>query len=605
MAHIYSRASMVISWLGPADRDSDHAVPLMKRLLSLEYFNDPSVHPQDSESSVPKRESLTAHDTAVLDSIAGEQYESLTRFLARQYFFRCWVLQEVMLAHRICMLCGTVIVDFSELRKVASLVSWIKKHRFHDAIEQALALPIRPNRYFNHERAILELYQNRSRLLHQHANQEQRLPFTFEQLLNLARMSRCGNPKDKIFALLGIVPSRAFGIVADYNKTTEQVYVDAIKRLIQYTKSFDCLSWVTDHSARKFSAFPSWVGEFGDDAYQSELAFTSTGYNASWGSKLGEVDINSGDDHVLGARGVKIDHLVELAEPWEWHTMRLRFDPRWITITLKLPKTYLPTGQTRGEALITTLVADEVDHRPLNHQHDMDQFKNVVRRLTSAAVVRHLHYISFYAEPEQRVAAFGNNTLKVLEDLEKLSQDDDTGFLTSWAEVWHTEQHSCTCNADMSHFDISIASLPLRSPDPECPYIADFDPPKPGSHPYRSSIADRIARVKNGVSDSSAKLYTRDYHYSRAIEKHARFRRLARTGKGYLGLVPASSEIGDAVWLLQGASVPFVLRKAEQTVPDRTEEDTWKVMGDAYIHGAMQGEVWQDVKDQLVDIDLV
>jgi hypothetical protein len=59
------------------------------------------------------------------------------------------------------------------------------------------------------------------------------------------------------------------------------------------------------------------------------------------------------------------------------------------------------------------------------------------------------------------------------------------------------------------------------------------------------------------------------------------------------------------VWLLQGASVPYVLRGTGKLAGDEGTGSVWEVVGDAYVHGVMQGEIWKDVKDQLVDIELV
>jgi hypothetical protein len=605
MAQIYSKASLVVSWLGPADKDSDQALPLIQRLNKLRCFDDMQRHRQCSRYSDFMERNLSEEDTTEIDSIHSKQYESLTRFLARQYFFRCWVLQEVMLARRICMLCGTDIVDFADLQRVALLVAWIKKHRFHDPIGQALALPIKPNRHYDHEKAILELFQDRWRLLHKPATQEQTLPFTFEQLLALARISGCENPKDKIFALLGIVPRGAFGLTADYNKTTEQVYVEALRRLIQETRNLNCLSWVTDRLVRKFPDFPTWVGEFEDKAYQSELAFASVGHNATLGSELDVLTIAPENSRLLRVRGARIDHIVELAEPWEWHAGRLQFDPRWNTLTLKLPNIYSPMGKTRGEALVTTLAANHVDHLPLDHQPNMDHFKHVVRRLTCGAVIRHLHNLFYYSDTTKPKMAYDDTAFSILRDVDMLSEGDNTGFITSWDEVRHAEQQSCTCKANLSHTNAGHTTLPRPPLNPTCPYIADLNRPDPRSHPYKTSISDRISRLGAAASDPDITRNWKDHNYGSAINRQSQFRRLARTRNGYLGLVPTSCEVGDAVWLLQGANVPYVLRNAGQPTSDGETGRVWKVMGDAYIHGAMQGEVWKDVKDQLVDIELI
>lgn len=76
-------------------------------------------------------------------------------------------------------------------------------------------------------------------------------------------------------------------------------------------------------------------------------------------------------------------------------------------------------------------------------------------------------------------------------------------------------------------------------------------------------------------------------------------RRLFVTKKGYLGVGPLSARAGDAVYVLSGGHVPFVLRKAPQT----GEDHAWTLIGDCYVHGVMQGEAlgregfaWTDVR---------
>ena len=59
-------------------------------------------------------------------------------------------------------------------------------------------------------------------------------------------------------------------------------------------------------------------------------------------------------------------------------------------------------------------------------------------------------------------------------------------------------------------------------------------------------------------------------------------RRMIMTAEGRIGLVPAETQQWDVVCLL-GLDVPFVLRKVD--------EDMYIVIGEAYIHGAMDGEI--------------
>lgn len=63
-------------------------------------------------------------------------------------------------------------------------------------------------------------------------------------------------------------------------------------------------------------------------------------------------------------------------------------------------------------------------------------------------------------------------------------------------------------------------------------------------------------------------------------------RTMIMTGKRYIGLVPASSRVGDRIAILKGGAVPFVLRQAA--------DGCWALVGECYVHGIMHGEVFDE-----------
>lgn len=73
------------------------------------------------------------------------------------------------------------------------------------------------------------------------------------------------------------------------------------------------------------------------------------------------------------------------------------------------------------------------------------------------------------------------------------------------------------------------------------------------------------------------------------IEKYALGRRFFITKKGYFGLGPQKAEAGDRIGVLFGSGVPFVLRRWNSAEGKRV----WKIVGECYVHGIMQGEVIQ------------
>ena len=60
---------------------------------------------------------------------------------------------------------------------------------------------------------------------------------------------------------------------------------------------------------------------------------------------------------------------------------------------------------------------------------------------------------------------------------------------------------------------------------------------------------------------------------------------IIRTGQGYTGLAPQDTKEGDSVFLLKGGKLPFILRESGEN---------WRIVGDCYIHGIMDGEAFDD-----------
>ncbi len=70
----------------------------------------------------------------------------------------------------------------------------------------------------------------------------------------------------------------------------------------------------------------------------------------------------------------------------------------------------------------------------------------------------------------------------------------------------------------------------------------------------------------------------------RAFEKWVSHRRFFKTKNGFFGLGPGNLHEGDRVWVVRGAHTPLVLRQV-------AEEETFRFVGDCYLHGCMEGEM--------------
>jgi hypothetical protein len=60
------------------------------------------------------------------------------------------------------------------------------------------------------------------------------------------------------------------------------------------------------------------------------------------------------------------------------------------------------------------------------------------------------------------------------------------------------------------------------------------------------------------------------------------WRRLITTNEGYMGLAPAATRVGDFVAIVPGCDVPLVLRP---------EGNSFRVLGESYVHGMMSGKI--------------
>jgi hypothetical protein len=241
------------------------------------------------------------------------------------------------------------------------------------------------------------------------------------------------------------------------------------------------------------------------------------------------------------------------------------------------------TGQTRGEALVHTFMAGAIGEESVAlvaSYAGPDDFRAQVRRDMCSALLRQLHRLRLDSASK---TAYDTS---VLYDMDLLAQSDASGYVPRLAQIQDWERDTCRCAFSFSAPETNTAP-PL--PNPVCPYITELQ---------RNDASSGDAPHANSVPDHK----TWDSLFANAMNQKMRMRRLARTKNGYLGLVPDSAEIGEAVWLLEGGRVPYVLR----SVGAACEEREWEVVGEAYVHGVMHGDAWEELDGgDVVLVDIV
>jgi hypothetical protein len=71
------------------------------------------------------------------------------------------------------------------------------------------------------------------------------------------------------------------------------------------------------------------------------------------------------------------------------------------------------------------------------------------------------------------------------------------------------------------------------------------------------------------------------------LMRPAFYSRFAITRMGYFALVPPKTKVGDQVGLFKGGKVPLTVRQ---------EDNKWRLVGESYVHGIMQGEAFDETK---------
>lgn len=79
-------------------------------------------------------------------------------------------------------------------------------------------------------------------------------------------------------------------------------------------------------------------------------------------------------------------------------------------------------------------------------------------------------------------------------------------------------------------------------------------------------------------------------------------RRFAISRKGYFALVPRGAREGDEIVIFKRACVPFVIRKTLDAI---SEGYGYELLGEAYVHGIMRGEVMEMADVCLEDVTLI
>ncbi|KAL9066322.1 MAG: hypothetical protein Q9161_007614 [Pseudevernia consocians] len=274
MGHIYTQAKMVFVYLGEAGQwdavGIKHMISLIKmaRIVHGESFE----HLSDVDRNrvirlrEPRNAGLPGGPNEFLGRLTEDMKSTAAQaVVARPWFTRVWVIQEVALSSSATVLLGPYQfpfdVFFAYLAAILKLgLSKPKPSMTKEAnMDSAFA--------FITITRLADLKMKRKR-------------FGLVELLGRFRKSRASDPRDKIYSLLGLANDIDQTLTPDYSKSDNDVYLDYAYHLVQTGNAMEMLLHAGIAQDREktevASTLPSWVPDWsqqGSDCFavDSEL----------------------------------------------------------------------------------------------------------------------------------------------------------------------------------------------------------------------------------------------------------------------------------------------------------------------------------------------
>ncbi|KAI8632749.1 hypothetical protein F5Y19DRAFT_328871 [Xylariaceae sp. FL1651] len=472
----------------------------------------------------------------------------LNAIMTKAWWKRIWVVQETVVAKKPVIYYGNMCAPW-HLFSFAAVE--YDRSRVRDHLDSVFSRLNSGQTLLQFTRVIMEIESTRR-------SWEKSAPMAPLTLLRKFRSRLATDPRDKIFAVLGLIRSWGTeesgqaieGINPDYTIRTSRLFFKATELLIRNTRSLAVLAGTLQRSTVQAEPMPSWVTDWG----------CSPGVNEH--TRLGNIQLYDAAKYIIGSvvlhgllvletQGYLIDEIYYVGRELESAQQRSRARLTILEWKKSLPddsREYVGGGPVKT-AFWRTLCAD-------------------------------LEFVQ-YAEDSEYIREFR----RLPEDI------TENAAYESWLEVGEESNR-------------------------------------------RTSLIGGI-----WVEPTTSALDTKSKNaFQYLLECASGGRRFFRTRKGYIGTGPVDMAVGDSVAVLLGSRVPFVLRadyhpsrrcfdeeirvllserslyqagkwakiqKGERIHCYNFHRQCYRVIGDAYVHGIMTGDLKHGVPWNAESIHLV
>ena len=244
MGEIYRTAGSVVTYLGPKASRDQQAFALIDQIGqgAANYVDELLIEGFDSSSHL-------SNVLTIIEAHPGRR--GLETIIFGDWLRRLWLIPENILNRNTVMLRGNTTLHWKAVLSIAILV-------MTQLVGDKRWLAVFPRGLTNLQFSgiFINLYRLRSDLWSSSASKT--LPPLLDQLFNF-HSSRCSDPRDKVYALLGIASdSSALAIVPDYLIPMENLSTTVSARVIEKSQSLEILEYARP-SSNSNKTLPSWA----------------------------------------------------------------------------------------------------------------------------------------------------------------------------------------------------------------------------------------------------------------------------------------------------------------------------------------------------------
>jgi len=524
MRDIYQQAGVTFIWLGEAAENSSLAIGLMKKWAT--FNGEP---PESLEQANAFCEKFPA-------AFKRQSWQALEPFFRRPWWQRVWVIQEYVLAQDVYFLCGPDMIAASSMITTKYLCYWV------------LMAPLHAVQVFG-ERVgiILEMlgklpaeFDVMTELRRQH-RQAERTGNNFEvddvlSIMKQTSSSQATDPRDKIYALLGLAIKKFESLKPDYGKSIAEVYIDFTKMSLSEDGSRILSMAGMGTPSDSPLDLPSWVPDF----RSSSFAKTAASYKCS-ASKSTTPTFEFSSNTILKAQGIASDTIAH-CEFTRTHAHSIATMQILLQMALLSERQKYPTGIPWIQALFRT---------------------SLYYSATSIYVASELAEKDKGPLLDCIIGFLGYLAIGIV----------DADSIKDTPLVYNLIMET---NARLSELgDIMQKVVELAAGEGDEDWIKRvFDLP------------DDFGQGSWNLGDE-ASITARMHRYRTACHLDRHSVNVVLTSKGYIGVAPMNSKAGDEICVLFGCSSPMVIRR---------EREKTLLVGSCFTYGMMDGEIIDELE---------